>query len=65
MKLPFITFLAISTCCLLSGRTTLTPSQPSGNKGDVVSIDLHFTTDTAEVVGAQFALEYDPTDDPR
>lgn len=60
MKLPFITFLAISTCCLLSGRTTLTPSQPSGNKGDVVSIDLHFTTDTAEVVGAQFALEYDP-----
>jgi hypothetical protein len=44
----------------LLGRTTLTPSQPSGNKGDVISIDLHFSTDTAQVVGAQFAIEYDP-----
>ena len=61
MKTFFIytfTYLSILSC--LSARTTLTPSQPSGERGDVISIDLHFTSDSAEVVGAQFALEYDP-----
>ena len=42
------------------GRTTLTPSQPSGSRGDVVTVDMHFSTDSSEVVGAQFTLEYDP-----
>lgn len=43
-----------------NGRTTLTPSQPSGERGDVVTVDVHFYSDSAEVVGAQFTLEYDP-----
>ena len=58
MKTLFILFFLSSSS--LFSRTTLTPSQPSGERGDVISIDLHFTSDSAEVVGAQFALEYDP-----
>jgi hypothetical protein len=41
-------------------RTTLTPSQPTGEKGDIVTIDVHFSSDSADIVGAQFTLEYDP-----
>ena len=58
MKTLFILFFLFSS--ILFSRTTLTPSQPSGSKGDVVNIDVHFSTDSAEVVGAQFTLEYDP-----
>ena len=56
----FTLFLLIFFSPWGMGRTTLTPSQPSGTKGDVVKVDMHFSSDSSEVVGAQFTLEYDP-----
>ena len=45
---------------LLGARTTLTPSQPIGNTGDESLVELYFSSQTVEVVGAQFTLQYDP-----
>ena len=41
-------------------RTTLTASQPYGLRGEVVQVEVHYSSDSSEVVGAQFTLEYDP-----
>jgi hypothetical protein len=43
----------------LSGRTTLTPAVPRGNKGDVTKVGVHFSSEI-EVVGASFVIEFDP-----
>ena len=40
-------------------RTTLTASQPYGLRGEVVQVEVHYSSDSSEVVGAQFTLEYD------
>ena len=45
---------------LLDARTTLTPSQPIGSTGDESLVELYFSSQTVEVVGAQFTLQYDP-----
>ena len=58
-KLILLLSSALPFFCL-QGRTTLTPSQPYGETGEVVSVEVHFSSETTEVVGAQFTLEYDP-----
>ena len=63
MKIKYATVLLLASALPflgLTGRTTLTPSQPSGAQGDVVNVEVHFSSDTTEVVGAQFTLTYDP-----
>ena len=45
----------------ISARTTLTPSQPFGNADEVVDVEVYLSSDDAEVVGAQFTLQYDPS----
>ena len=63
MKIKYATVLLLASVLPfwgLTGRTTLTPSQPSGAQGDVVNVEVHFSSDTTEVVGAQFTLTYDP-----
>lgn len=47
--------------CHLPARTTLTPSQPSGLAGEESLVEIYFSSETTEVVGAQFTLQYDPT----
>ena len=56
----FISLIIALSYSISYGRTTLTTSQPSGKKGDLVTVAVHFSSDSTEVVGAQFTLDYDP-----
>ena len=56
-----LTFAFLFTLLSVSqARTTLTASQPYGLRGEVVQVEVHYSSDSSEVVGAQFTLEYDP-----
>ena len=61
MKKFFLSLLILATgTSMIHARTTLTASQPYGLRGEVVQVEVHFSSDSADVVGAQFTLEYDP-----
>jgi hypothetical protein len=56
----FAFFIAAATLATTAhARTTLTPSLPSGTKGEIVRVAVHFQSDEA-VVGARFDLVFDP-----
>ena len=59
-KFLFTLALLPALLTVSEGRTTLTASQPYGLRGEVVQVEVHYSSDSAEVVGAQFTLEYDP-----
>jgi len=53
----FIAAAALATTAY--ARTTLTPSLPSGIKGDIAQVAIHFQSDET-IVGARFDLVFDP-----
>jgi len=59
MKKTRFVILAVLFAGQVGARTTLTPSTPTGAKGEVVELSVHLQSDEM-VVGAQFDLEFDP-----